>query len=249
MIDKLAGKYHDLGFLGKLLIFLVTGAISLWVLDLFMSLDAAVCLVAATTLHEFGHWLAFRLYGYTGSMVFLPLVGAATVVKVPVSNGLTHHQHAMTAFAGPLVNLLLAGGGYLVAVRNPQWHDIAMMFAVLNLLLASFNLIPFWIFDGRKIADAIFASVDEQLDRVIFRAFAWASIALLIVAVSLGKLPFYIALIILGASKASKSDNPDEWRSSRAMSWPLAKLWTIILITTLIGSWGLIGILPDWQEF
>jgi Zn-dependent protease len=58
-----------------------------------------------------------------------------------------------TAFAGPLVNVIIASAllTMLPALRTTSFYQAMVAGAAINAFLALFNLIPFSVFDGRKV--------------------------------------------------------------------------------------------------
>jgi Zn-dependent protease len=81
--------------------------------------------------------------------VFLPppfkiiAPGAVTIV-----GSATRENVGKTALAGPTTNILLATGCILIATVT---QDMFWFVAFINAFLATFNLIPFGVFDGLKV--------------------------------------------------------------------------------------------------
>lgn len=118
-------------------------------------------------LHEYGHALMARRYGIrTVDIIMSPVGGLARMERLPEDP----KKELMVAFAGPLVNLVIAGIIYLflrsLGIRelNPDAemmtiiaHPIGYLalVAVMNLVLFAFNLVPAFPMDGGRILRAL----------------------------------------------------------------------------------------------
>jgi Zn-dependent protease len=126
-----------------------------------------ITLLGVLFLHEAGHFLAMRLFGYQDTkMFFLPLFGAAvTGRKVDASLS----EKVWVLLAGPLPGLIL-GCGLMAAVQlHPAWQGLtqtAWMLITLNML----NLLPIYPLDGGKIAHHLLFSRYPWAD-VVFKIF------------------------------------------------------------------------------
>jgi Zn-dependent protease len=127
----------------------------------------AAMLLALTALHEFGHWLAMKLFGYRGAgRFFVPFIGS-------VDRGHKLHatpwQQIIVILAGPVPGLLaglaiLVAGFFLLAA--PLWLlDLGGLAVVLN----ASHLLPFLPLDGGKIVDLLVFR-DLPLLRPVFTA-------------------------------------------------------------------------------
>lgn len=110
----------------------------------------AVGLTGSVLLHEMGHYLMVRRFGFSAQLpMFIPGLGAYVKWNAPsVDPGV----RAQISLAGPLFGFLsgLIAYGIFLSTRLPVWLAIAQFAGWLNLL----NLIPVLIFDG---ASAMFA--------------------------------------------------------------------------------------------
>lgn len=119
---------------------------------------------ACVLLHEFGHALAARRYGIpTPTITLLPIGGVARLQRMPDEP----REELVVAVAGPMVNVFIAGGLYLLlgssaditAVAHLGGAEFGMLnklFAV-NIFLVLFNLIPAFPMDGGRMLRALLA--------------------------------------------------------------------------------------------
>jgi len=128
------------------------------------------CLVAgpALLLHELGHKfvaLAFGLqatfqaaYQFLFLGLLLKVLGVGLVFFVPayveVVGATTPAISSLVSFAGPGVNLLLAGFAWGLLRFGRTSHKERMIWTIvlrLNLILFGFNMLPIPLFDGFKV--------------------------------------------------------------------------------------------------
>jgi len=116
-------------------------------------------------LHEMGHKIMAQKYGCFAefrsfdSMLILAIAMSffgfifAAPGAVMISGRVNAEKSGKISAAGPVVNLALASL-FLAAlfIQMPKFfHDIASYGFLINTWLALFNMLPFWLFDGRKI--------------------------------------------------------------------------------------------------
>ena len=131
-----------------------------------------VYLAVGIALHELGHVLAMRLFGYKNvRMLFVPLFGG---LATGVPRELDATKNALVALAGPVFGLMTAGVAGLAAfmLGSPQW---LVQFAWVSLLLNAFNLIPFVPLDGGQFANDTLFSRFPALE-LVFRLVAIAGL-------------------------------------------------------------------------
>ncbi|MBN1773605.1 MAG: M50 family metallopeptidase [Deltaproteobacteria bacterium] len=114
-----------------------------WILVLFVSI----------LLHEFAHALTAKAAGDTVQKVTLHLLGGVTY---RTGRGGPRWAWRITA-AGPLVNVVLAGGAWLGMYYGryelPWWGLVLLAQAFwANVILAAFNLLPIYPMDGGQLA-------------------------------------------------------------------------------------------------
>lgn len=129
---------------------LLSGIVSTLLFAWWLGWQVAAAVIAVLIVHEGGHALAMRLFGYRDmNMFFIPFMGAVVTGKaqeVPV------WKQAIVLLAGPVPGFLFA----LWAPLNPQifpqssfWFLLAINAALINL----FNLLPLAFLDGGKLVE------------------------------------------------------------------------------------------------
>ena len=115
-------------------------------------LACALVLAGSITLHELGHALTARAFGYQTHDITLSLLGGcASLIGMPRKAS----QEFLTALAGPLVSFALAGAGWAAVRYLPIENDwllgvLAYVFWM-NVILGGFNLLPGFPMDGGRI--------------------------------------------------------------------------------------------------
>jgi Zn-dependent protease/predicted transcriptional regulator len=123
--------------------------------DWAMGFVAAVMLFVCVLIHELGHSVVAQLNGLRVPRITLFLFGGVSQIAAePGSPG----QEFWIAVVGPLVSFALAAFFWeiepLLAHLSP-WQAVASCLALMNLVLALFNLIPGFPLDGGRVLRAI----------------------------------------------------------------------------------------------
>ncbi|AWB27155.1 CBS domain-containing protein [Halococcoides cellulosivorans] len=122
---------------------------------------AAIGLFAGVVAHELGHSLVAMHYGYPIESITLWIFGGiAKLEEMPEH----WSQELAVALAGPAVSLAIAGLAFLalpiVPVSGTITASIAFVLgylALMNLVLAAFNLLPGFPMDGGRVLRALLA--------------------------------------------------------------------------------------------
>lgn len=141
------------------------------------NLQWILILVAVMLLHEAGHFVAMKLFGYRDvRMFFVPFIGAF-VSGAP--DTISQKQRTVTLLAGPVPGIL-AGIVFLIlyySTGNNLHYQLSFMLILLN----AFNLLPVSPLDGGQLIENLFF----YSGRIIQSAFIILSALLL----------FYLAII------------------------------------------------------
>ncbi|PZO43760.1 MAG: hypothetical protein DCF19_03780 [Pseudanabaena frigida] len=165
--QKISPKLQRWLLLGTLAIFVAVYATRFPLQGLFI-------FVGVLLLHEGGHVLAMKLFGYRDvTMLFIPFLGALATAKKEDAS-LT--EKVLISLAGPLPGLIL-GIGLAIAFNNvevmPQGNAanqswlIPLAWTLIGLNL--FNLLPIYPLDGGQVADLLLFSHNPYLG-VLFKS-------------------------------------------------------------------------------
>jgi Zn-dependent protease len=200
------------------------GTLASGVVSVVFMLGVFLCVV----LHELGHALVARRYGSrTRDITLLPIGGVASLEKIPEKPA----QELAVAVAGPLVNVVIAGGLFLLtglawqegiaallAADRPGFHlgHLLASLAAVNVWLVLFNLIPAFPMDGGRVLRAILASVVGRLraTRLAARIGQGLAAAMAVAGLFLSPMLILIAIFvwIAGAGELQQTANQSALR-------------------------------------
>ncbi len=132
----------------------LTGGLTPWALGL----AAGLGLFGGVLLHEFGHSLVAMRYGYEIDSITLWLLGGlASFTEFPEN---WKHEFWI-AVAGPIVSLGVGAACYGVFLLAPAGANAVLFvfgyLALLNVVLAVFNMLPAFPMDGGRVLRALMA--------------------------------------------------------------------------------------------
>ena len=138
--------YLDFSFIILLVIFMMDFK------SFVYGVSVALALAVSVTLHELGHALTARAFGYRTRDITLSLLGGcASLIALPRKAW----QEFLTAAAGPGVSFLLSGICWAILRFAPienYWLASILYFSMwMNLMLGAFNLLPGFPMDGGRI--------------------------------------------------------------------------------------------------
>lgn len=125
-------------------------------------------------IHEMGHFIAMKVFGYNGvNMFFIPLIGAMVTGE---KDRISQLQRAIIVLAGPVPGVLIGCG--IVAYAQTIGHTGAAVAGFMFLLINVLNLLPLDPLDGGKLIETLFFSSNEKIKQV----FLIASVVFMVVA-------------------------------------------------------------------
>ncbi|MEO5891687.1 MAG: site-2 protease family protein [Ferruginibacter sp.] len=149
-------------------------AVDYWI---FKSWSAVLLLVSVIFIHESGHFIAMKVFGYRGiNMTFVPFLGAY------VSGEATHfskYKRIIVLLAGPIPGIII--GMILLFLFQQNFNHYYYMASLAFLLLNVFNLLPVSPLDGGQFIETLFFN-GNQIIQIIFLLFSLAVIIYILYA-------------------------------------------------------------------
>jgi Zn-dependent protease len=117
--------------------------------------DFVVAITIGLVLHELAHGAMMRLYGQKFNLLFVPLLGGATIpTDVEKFSALSDFKQALIYLAGPITNfILIIVGAAMNNIDSLSWLSYQMV--LMNAFLVLINITPLGPTDGSKIASII----------------------------------------------------------------------------------------------
>ena len=161
-----------------------------------LGLAAALGLFGGVLLHEFGHSLVAMRYGYEIDSITLWLLGGlASFTEFPED---WKHEFWI-AVAGPIVSVAVGVACYVVFALAPVGADSVLFvfgyLALLNVVLAGFNMLPAFPMDGGRVLRALLARSQPHAQATQQAAAIGKGFAFLMGLI--GLLTFQLLLIVL----------------------------------------------------
>ncbi len=128
-----------------------------------------LAIFASVLLHELGHALVGWHHGIrTVEIVLFPIGGISRLDRNPPAR-----NEFWIALAGPMVNLLIAGGLFgalaaqhrltgITSLLEPKDSNLLQRIAAGNLILAAFNLLPAFPMDGGRILRSLLSRFQDD---------------------------------------------------------------------------------------
>ncbi|MFT7596663.1 MAG: Zn-dependent protease/CBS domain-containing protein, partial [Paracoccaceae bacterium] len=175
-----------------------------------------LALFACVVAHEFGHALAARRYGIrTPDITLLPIGGLARLERMPEN---PRHE-IVVALAGPAVNVVI--WAVLVGIISAEMRldELAQIdstgpgflgrLALINLVLAVFNLIPAFPMDGGRVFRAVLSLSMDRVKATRIAATAGQIVALLLGFTGLSSGNPVLVLVAVFVFIAANAENQD----------------------------------------
>ena len=125
-------------------------------------LQVLFLIVLILFIHEMGHFIAMKFFGYNGvNMFFIPLIGAMVTGE---KDRISQSQRAIIVLAGPVPGVLLGCG--IIAYAQTIDHTGAAYAGFIFLFINILNLLPIDPLDGGKLIETLFFSSNEKLKQV-----------------------------------------------------------------------------------
>jgi len=139
---------------------------------LFKSWEAVFLLVAVIFIHEMGHFIAMKSFGYKGvNMTFVPFVGAYVSGE---ATDFSKSKKIIMLLAGPVPGIII--GSVLFYLYQQNFEQYYWWASLTFLSLNLFNMLPVSPLDGGQIFETLFFSGN----RIIQLLFLGASFFLIV---------------------------------------------------------------------
>jgi Zn-dependent protease len=159
-LDRLiSGKRSIIANLGLLIISVI---IFIRLGLLYRPLSTIMIVAAVILIHELGHFIGMKAFGYSNVRIFfIPLFGAATS---GIETNPSGSKKAIVSLSGPLPGIAI---GIILAVlyfvtENERLVQPAWIFLFIN----AFNLLPFFPLDGGRFVESLFSMKSFALEMV-----------------------------------------------------------------------------------
>lgn len=130
-----------------LLVFSIAASIVVWAW--YRDWVFAAIIVAVLLIHESGHALAMRIFGYSNmNMFFLPMMGA---IVTGSAKNISAWKQAIILFAGPMPGLLF--GIWVMDTHTPLDSSVTLNAGLTAFIVNLFNLLPITPLDGGRLIE------------------------------------------------------------------------------------------------
>jgi Zn-dependent protease/CBS domain-containing protein len=148
-----------------------------------VSLTFALLLYLSVLVHELSHTVVALRSGLPVRRISLHVLGGVSEIERPAA---TPAREAGIALAGPLVSLVLAGAGFLVAEATEPGTVVRLLARALmlsNLLVGLFNLLPGLPLDGgRALSAAVWRATGRRHTGTVVAGWAGRVLAVLVLS-------------------------------------------------------------------
>jgi Zn-dependent protease len=160
--ELLKKKKQSMHWLGSAAILLVSLYLFLHVGAVTWGLNAVLIILAVLVVHETGHFVGMKIFGYRNvKMFFIPMFGAAVS---GVSYSVPSWKKALVMLMGPLpgIGLSLVFAIIHMVTEQDIYYRLALMFLILNTL----NLLPIMPLDGGRFLHEVLLSRNRYVEMV-----------------------------------------------------------------------------------
>jgi Zn-dependent protease len=146
-LDGPQGTFRQAAVMLVISLLLFVGAES----SLSGSVTFILYLVVVIAIHEAGHWVAMKMFGYRDlKAFFIPFLGAAVSGK---NHRATGAQRAIVSLAGPVPGIVIAFA--MIFANALGVSDVPEELVTIMLGLNAFNLLPFEPLDGGRLMNVL----------------------------------------------------------------------------------------------
>ncbi len=128
---------------------------------LFQDTRVMFLIVLILFIHEMGHFIAMKAFGYKDvNMFFIPLMGAMVTGE---KDRVSLFQRSIIILAGPLPGILIGWGmtEYAISIQHNELSVAGISFIFINLI----NLLPIDPLDGGRLIETLFFSSNEKVKK------------------------------------------------------------------------------------
>lgn len=148
-ISKPRGESNKMvWFVGSIIVFAILFAF------LGFSLFEIGMLVVVLLIHELGHFLAMRYFGYRDTNILFMPFGAATMGRKSQKSAFEEY---IILLAGPLPGIVISAMLFMAMMMNilPQENEIILQYVMFSFIINYLNLLPIYPLDGGRITQIL----------------------------------------------------------------------------------------------
>lgn len=179
-----------------------------------VNVSYVLLLFACVIAHEYGHALMARRFGIrTPDITLLPIGGMARLERMPEKPG----REILVALAGPAVNVVIFLALWLWVGLSPRtplsggmsFATLPEQIAMLNLILALFNMIPAFPMDGGRVLRATLSIFMARVTATKVASLVGQGVAIVGAAYGLWTGQLILVLIAVFIFMAARAENND----------------------------------------
>ena len=148
-LDKPRGESNKMvWFVGSIIVFAILfGFLGFSLLEIGM-------LVVVLLIHELGHFLAMRYFGYRDTNILFMPFGAATMGRKAKKSAFEEY---IILLAGPLPGIIISVIFFMAMMMNilPQENEIILQYVMFSFIINYLNLLPIYPLDGGRITQIL----------------------------------------------------------------------------------------------
>jgi Zn-dependent protease len=175
------------------------------------SLSGILIVIVVLLIHETGHFIGMKMFGYRDvQMFFIPFFGAAVLGSEKNASSM---QKAIVCLLGPIPGLVLgiASAILFFKTKDELYSSAASSFLFIN----GFNLLPFHPLDGGRFLDCVLLSRNPKIEITfkVITGLALAGIAFALRDAFLSSFAVFALFSLKGTSRAANAARQVQARS------------------------------------